>query len=46
VKKYGVGKWQKILNDPTLAKGFRENRTGVQLKDKWRGLAKARGATR
>lgn len=37
IDKYGVGKWAKILKDPSLA--FQEGRTYVDLKDKWRNYA-------
>lgn len=35
VRKYGEGKWRMILNDFEF-----DNRTGVNLKDRWRILKK------
>lgn len=40
VEKYGVGKWKFMLRDPTLFNRFHEQRTSVDLKDKWRVMSK------
>jgi len=38
VQRHGVGAWQVILRDPEY--DILKNRTGIQLKDKWRNLIK------
>ena len=43
VAKYGAGNWAQILQDPQFSLLRQNNRTNVNLKDKWRVLTKSRG---
>ena len=38
VAKHGKGRWRRILNDPAYS--FKNSRTNVDLKDKWRNESK------
>jgi hypothetical protein len=38
IKKYGIGKWEVILQQNK--QGFHEKRTGTNLKDRWRNIKK------
>ena len=41
VEKFGLGSWAMILRDPGFRKHFAEQRTSVDLKDKWRVMMQA-----
>ncbi|CAA7056613.1 unnamed protein product [Microthlaspi erraticum] len=42
VRKHGPGKWKNILRDPDFAEQL-QNRSNIDLKDKWRNLSVAPG---